>query len=218
MELDDFKSAWQSLDQRLQRSNAINLQQFRDRRLDKMQSSLRPLFWGLIVQMLFGVGFVLLAAMLWMTQPHALTVIAAGVIVHAYGVVCIVMAGITLGRIRNIDYAMPVLEIQKHLARIRRIYILGGMIVGLPWWFLWVPILTVLLALVGVNLYTHAPSVIWIGLGIGAAGLLATWWLHRWSRSPNRPRLARAMDTAVTGRSLSRAQAQLDELKRFEQE
>ncbi|MGA9333726.1 MAG: serine/threonine protein kinase [Rudaea sp.] len=218
MELDDFKSAWQTLDQHLQRSNAINLQLFRERRLDKIQSSLRPLVWGLILQLLFGVGFVLLAAMLWMTPPHALPVIAAGVIVHAYGIVCIVMAGITLGQIHGIDYAMPVLEIQKQLAKVRRTYILGGMIVGLPWWFLWVPVLMVLLGLAGVNLYSHAPSVILIGSGVGAAGLLATWWFHRWSRSPDRPRLARAMDAAVTGRSLRRAQAQLEELKRFEQE
>ena len=218
MELDDFKSAWHTLDQRLQRSNAISFQQFRDRRLNKMQSSLRPLFWGLIMQMLFGLGFVLLAAMLWMTKPDALSVIAAGIFVHAYGIVCIVMAGITLGKIRQLDYALPVLQIQTHLARIRRIYIIGGMIVGLPWWFMWVPMLMVLVGLSGVNLYAHAPSMIWIGLAVGAAGLLATWWFHHWSRSSNRPRLARAMQAAVTGRSLSRAQAQLEELKRFEQE
>jgi hypothetical protein len=92
------------------------------------------------------------------------------------------------------------------------------MVAGLPWWFLWVPILMVLAALVGVDLAARAPGLVWGGMAVGAAGLLGTWCLHRWSRRPGQARLAGAVDDAVTGRSLRRAQAQLDELRRFEQE
>lgn len=110
------------------------------------------------------------------------------------------------------------LEIQRQIARVRRGYIVSGMVAGLPWWFLWVPVLMVLSALAGVDLQARAASTVWAGLAIGAAGLLGTAWFHRWSRCPARPRLAKAMDDAVTGRSLRRAQAQIDELRRFEQE
>ncbi|MEO5595674.1 MAG: serine/threonine protein kinase [Lysobacteraceae bacterium] len=218
MEFDDFKSAWQALDTRLQLDNTLNLELLRERRLDKTRSSLRPLFVGQLVQMLFGLGFILMAALLWSTKPDAPSVIVAGVIVHAYGVACIILAGIVLGGLGKLDYTAPVLEIQTRLARVRRAYILSGMVAGLPWWFMWVPILAVVCALGGVNLYANAPSLIWIGYGIGVAGLLATAWFHRCSRSAARPKLAKFMNDSVTGNSLRRAQSHIDELKRFELE
>ena len=135
-----------------------------------------------------------------------------------FGVACIVLAGMTLGAIGKIDYAAPVLQIQTQLARVRRLYIIGGMVIGLPWWVLWVPVLVVLAALGHIDVVAHAPGVVWGGLAIGALGLLGTWWFHRWSRNPSRPRRASALDDAVTGRSLRRARAQLEELQRFEQE
>lgn len=218
MELDDAKSAWAALDRRLQQHNRLQFQLFAERRLDKMRGSLRPLFWGQIAQIFFGVCFVAMAGVLWAGKPDVAAVIVAGVVVHLYGVLCIVMAGVTLGRIGRLDYAAPVLEIQKRLAGVRKAYVFSGIIAGLPWWFLWVPILMVLSAYAGVDLSARAPSLVWIGMGIGVAGLLATWWFHRWSRDPKRPRLARAMEDSIVGRSLLKAQAQLDELKRFEQE
>ncbi len=218
MEFDDFKSAWHVLDARLQRDNTLNLELLRAHRFDKARSSLRPLFVGQLVQMLFGLGFILLAALLWSSKPDAAAVIVAGVIVHAYGVACIILAGIVLGGISKLDYTAPVLEIQTQLARVRRAYILSGMVAGLPWWFMWVPIMTIVCALGGVNLYAHAPSMIWIGYGIGIAGLLATAWFHRYSRGGARPKLAKFMNDSVTGNSLRRAQAHIEELKRFELE
>jgi hypothetical protein len=218
MELDDFKAAWQSLDHRLQRQHELNLQVFRQGKLDRMRSGLRPLFWGQIVQTLWGLCFLALAVLLWRQTPDEVPIIVAGVIVHAYGVACIIMAGVTLGRMTNINYSAPVLDIQKQLAKLQETYILGGMIAGLPWWFLWVPVLMTLAGLEGANLYARVPSMIWFGAAIGAAGLLATWWFHRWSRDPRRPRLAQAMEDGMTGASLRKAKAQLDELMQFERE
>jgi hypothetical protein len=144
--------------------------------------------------------------------------VLAGACVHAYGVAAIALAGSTMGLIRTIDYSLPVLDIQKQLLKLRRFYIINGMIAGLPWWFMWVPVLMVLAGLAGVDLYAKAPSVVWIGMGIGIAGLFATWWFHRWSRSPRRPRLAKAMEDSVTGGSLRKAQAILGEISHFEAE
>lgn len=221
MENDDLKAAWQTLNRRLERQDAINLGLLREKKLDRTRSSLRPLFWGQVVQALFGVPFILFAALLWM-RAHALpeglplTALIAGIIVQVYGIGTVAFAGETIRRIREIDYAAPVVAIQKQLAALRRTYIISGMVAGLPWWFLWVPLLAVLAGLGGVDLHAKAPGVIWIGLGVGAAGLLATAWFHRWSRDPARPRLASAMEDAVTGASLRRARAQIEELERFE--
>ncbi len=219
MELDELKVTWQALDRKLQQSNAIQLQLFKDGRLKGMRSSLRPLFWGQVVQLLFGIPFLALAVLLW-SSGHDLPahVIAAGIVVHAYGVAVIAFSGMMLGLILGLDYSAPVLGIQKQLAHLRRVYVINGMVAGLPWWFLWVPVLMVLTGLGGGDLYARAPSVVWLGLGIGAAGLLATWWFHRWSRSPQRPRLAKAMEDSVTGGSLRKAQAILREIAQFEAE
>lgn len=218
MELDEFKSAWQALDRRLQLDNELKLHVMRERTLDKARGSLRPLFWGQVVQILFGIAFLLLASLLWMSQPAHASSIVAGVLVHGYGVLMIIAAGVVLGALREVDYAAPVLDIQKKLLRARTLYIRSGMVAGLPWWFLWIAILQVLAGLGDVDLLAKAPSLVWIGYGIGAAGLLATWWFHRWARRPQRAEFGRKMDDSLSGGSLRKALAQLDELQRFERD
>ena len=218
MELDDLKSTWQSLDRRLQLDNTLKLRDLRARALDKTRGSLRPLFLGQVVQMLFGIPFILLASLLWMSQPAHASSIVAGVLVQAYGVLMIVAAGVVLGRIGNIDYSQPVLGIQKQLLRARALYIRSGMVAGLPWWFLWIAILQTLAGLSDVDLLVKAPALVWSGYGIGIAGLLATWWFHRWARRPQRAEFGRKMDDSLSGGSLRKALAQLDELQRFERD
>ncbi len=46
MELDDFKQAWQSLDRRLEQQHVLNLQLFKDGKLDETRRGLRPLKLG----------------------------------------------------------------------------------------------------------------------------------------------------------------------------
>ena len=218
MELDDFKSAWQSLNRRLQLENTLKLNDLRELKLDRARGSLRPLFWGQIAQILFGIPFILLASLLWMSQPVHASSIVAGILVHAYGVILIIAAGLVLGSLRNVDYAAPVLDIQKKLLRTRMLYIRSGMVAGLPWWFLWIAILQVFAGLGDVDLLVKAPSLVWIGYGIGAVCLLGTWWFHRWARRPERAGFGRKMDDSLSGGSLRKALAQLDELQRFERD
>lgn len=218
MELDDLKSTWQSLDRRLQLDNTLKLRDLHARALDKTRDSLRPLFWGQVVQILFGIPFILLASLLWVSQPAHASSVVAGVLVQAYGVLMIVAAGVVLGQIGNIDYSQPVLGIQKQLLRARTLYIRSGMVAGLPWWFLWIAILQTLAGLSDVDLLVKAPSLVWIGYGIGAVGLLGTWWFHRWARRPQRAEFGRKMDDSLSGGSLRKALAQLHELQRFERD
>ncbi|WP_221933308.1 serine/threonine protein kinase [Pseudoluteimonas lycopersici] len=218
MEPDDIKSAWQALDRRLQLDNELRLRDLRGRELDRARSSLRPLFWGQVAQILFAIPFILLAALLWMSHPQHASTIAAGVLVHAYGVLTVIAAGVVLGQIGGIDYSAPVMDIQKKLLHARTLYIRSGMVAGLPWWFLWIAILQVLAGFGDVDLMQKAPSLLWIGYGIGIAGLLASWWFHRWARRPERAEFGRRMDDSLTGGSLRRALAQVEELQRFERD
>lgn len=219
MELDELKSAWQTLDRRLQQQNALGLQLFRDGRVDRARRGLRPLLWGQLAQMLGGAALVVMAALFWTSHRAVPHLLLAGVVLHVYGLMMIVFGGITLALMQRIDYSAPVLAIQKQLAQLRSFYIRNGLIVGCAWWLLWVPFLMLyLMGMYGVDLYLRAPSVIYGGTAVGILGLLAFWWLHRLARNPGRARLATFVDDSMTGASLRRAQAQLDEIARFERD
>ncbi len=217
MELDELKNAWQTLDRRLEKQNSLQLQIYRDGKLDTMRRSLRPLRWGQALQMILGAGIVILSAAFWNRYSYDSAMLIVGIVMHVYGIACIIAGGIVQGGISEIDHSAPVLTIQKQLAIVRRRYVLSGMIVGLPWWFLWVLVLVMLVkAGTGLNLFVQAPWLAWGGIVGGIAGLLATWWFHRWSRDPSRPKLAKFMDDSVTGSSLRKAQSLIDEIAAFE--
>jgi hypothetical protein len=222
MELDELKQAWQTLDQRLQQQTALQAQWLRDKGIDKMKTSLRPLLWGQIVSVLFGLCMLLLAIDVWPSHRDVPHLLAAGIVVHVYGIATIIAGGIVCGMIAGIDHAAPVLQLQQRLARLRKAYIIGGMCVGLPWWVLWVPFIMVLaMSVAGIDIYaiarSNGPLHNWlnISMAVGVLGLLATWWFHRWSRQPGRAALAQRLEDGAAGGSLRKAQAELNALKRY---
>lgn len=217
MELDDFKHAWQTLDRRLQQQNALNFQLLRSHRVDAMRRGFRPLVIGQAIGMLVGAVAMFVLLPLWThTAPtHDLAVKICGIGLHVYCIGLIVFGGVMQGFVAGVDYAAPVVAIQQRLLKMRRFYIIGGMAIGLPWWFLTAPLLVVLTR--GAIL-DNAPSVIWIQLAIGAAGLVATWLLHRWAHRPGREKIGGWLDDSAAGGSIRRAQAALEELRSFERE
>ncbi|MEO5561705.1 MAG: hypothetical protein ABIR10_18720, partial [Dokdonella sp.] len=219
MELDDLKLAWQTLDRRLEQQNALNLQLFKDGRLDKTRRGLRPLIWGQAVQMLIGAAGAFWFAPFWIAHRHELPLLLAGLTMHAYCIGLIVFGAVMQARIAHIDYAAPVLQIQRELLSLRRTYVIGGLLLGLPWWFLYVPLIMVL-AKVGdnVDVFDSAPSFVFTSLAVGGAGLLLTWALHRWANRLGRARIGRWLDDTAAGASIRRAQAAVDDLSRFEKE
>lgn len=225
MELDELKQVWQSLDRKLQLQNDLQLQALREKRVGRVRSALRPLFWGQVVSMLFGLAMLLLGLGTWVPHREVPYLLVAGLVMHAYGVVTIAIGGVLCAKILAMDYAEPVVDLQRRIARIRRLYLVGGMWTGLPWWLLWIPfMMTLMAAVLGVDIYAvaqHAgPLLNWIHLSLAASalGLLATWGFHRWLHMPGREALAKRMENNAAGRSLRRAQAELDELQRFSEE
>ncbi len=219
MEFDDMKAAWQTLDRRFEQQHALNLQLFRESRADKARSGLRPLFWGQMAQIVFGVLMIVLGVSVWNSHRDVTHLLISGIIVHVYGVVAIMLAGITLGMIRRLDYAAPVLIIQKQLAQLRSFYVRNGMIVGLSWWLFWIPFVASFFAwLAGVDFFVNLNGAIGWCVAVGVAGLIGTWAFHRWAQRSGRALLLRLMDDNMTGRSLRKAQSILDEIRHFEHE
>ncbi|MBS0215289.1 MAG: hypothetical protein JSR50_05970 [Proteobacteria bacterium] len=219
MELDDFKTAWQSLNQRLDHQDAINLQLLAERKRDRLHASLRPLFWGQLLQILLGVALTLLGIACWKNNLHTLGYLLAGITLHAFGIANIVHGGITMALISGIDNAAPVLGIQKRLTLLRKFQLLGAVLLGLPWWVMWIVVVIAFAGLADHPPHAGTPLWVWINFAVGAFGLLATWGAYRWSHAdPRRIKLAKWMDDIASTASIRKAQAQLDELRQFERE
>lgn len=217
MELHELQLAWRRLDERLHASHALELHALRERQTRRARQGLRPLYWGQLLQMLLGIALIALAASVWAHHHDSAAVLLSGLMVHAYGIAVTVAAGVVLGRLHAVDYAAPVLTIQRQLAEVRRRYVISGMVAGLPWWVLWAPFVLTLAAGDG-NVAGQLWLQSWLGWSIaaGIAGLLATWGFHRWARDPRLGRLGQALDFSLTGRGLRRASAAIENIARFE--
>ena len=215
MELDDFKAAWQTLDARLARQDALQLELLRGQKQAQARRNLRPLVVGMMLQGLLGLGLVLLGVGCWRNNLDVPGLLAAGIALHAFGILHIAFAGIVTGLALNLDYAAPVLSIQKRLRLLLRIQVLNSNVCGAPWWVLWVLVVIGFAGLSPANLPGATPTWIWISLAIGIAGTLATWWWSaRGTRGPRDP-LAR-MDDGADG--IRRTLRVIDDLERFERE
>lgn len=219
MELDELKTAWQTLDRRLQKQADIHLALFKETKLDKARSSLRPLFWGQMLQLALGIALILLGVGCWTRNTEIAGLLVSGILVHAFGIVTVAAAGITLGLIGTIDYSAPVLKIQKQMARLLHFYGINADVCGLPWWIMWVPVVLAFAGLGSHGPQTVTPPWIWIGLAISAAGLLATIGFTIWKRGKSAKNLSTKDSWMADGADgIRRSQRILDDVARFEKE
>lgn len=215
MEPDELKAAWQSLDRQLQRQNRLDAALLRDRRTDQARRALRPLQAAQLLQFVLGIGLILLGVACWTRNTHVPGLLATGIAVHAFGVVTAVMAALTVTLARTIDYAAPVLAIQRQLGRLERFHQLNGALCGAPWWIAWVLVVVAVAGLGPVD--ANAPTPAWItwSLLVGAAGTVATWTWMLWPRAARDDAPGKRHD-GLDG--VRRGKRLLDELARFEQE
>jgi hypothetical protein len=183
--------------------------------MDQARRNLRPLHIGLLFQALLGLGLVVLGVACWKRNLDVPGLLASGIALHAFGVLNIAFAGILTGLAAGMDLAGPVLGIQKRLRLLLRVQTLNSNLCGAPWWILWV---VVVIGVAGLAPGPHAgptPAWIWISLGIGVAGTLATWaWAARAARNPDS--LHARIDDGTGG--IRRNLQLLDDLERFERD
>jgi hypothetical protein len=152
--------------------------------------------------------------LLWATHLHQPGVLVCGLVAHAYGWLLTVFSARNLYLIHRIDYAAPVLEIQRRIAELRAFRVrVETPINAVAGCFIWIPVLWVNLAAYGIDLWS--PGLVRWALASGMAGLVSVavvvWAMRRLG-------YGHKLDEASAGRSLVRAQAALDEVVRFERE
>ncbi len=217
MELDELKTAWQSLDRRLEQQTALNLHLLKERKLEKTQHGLRPLVWGQAIQIAFGALLALASGSFWFDHREVPHLLIAGLVMHLYAIAVIAFGARMQYLIHHIDFGAPVVEIQQRLTTLRRFYVVGGLWIGLPWWMLWVPlVMMVFMGLFGADMYAKVPSVVHINLAAGALGWALTLVFARWVK--RYPTFAGRLERSLAGTSLNKVQQRLDEIAAFAHE
>ncbi|MFO0041470.1 MAG: hypothetical protein ACK55W_05940 [Pseudomonadota bacterium] len=222
---DDLKSAWRALDARLARLEGLGLGLARERRegerLRRTRASigaLWPLALGQAMQFALGAGLIVFAASYWSSNLDRLHLLASGLFLHATGIWMAASAGYELSLLCGLRWTMPVLDLQKRLARLRHWRTRNSVMFAWIGCFAWVPMMLMAFAAAGADLWVHKPLVVasWIGFACASAGVF--WLLARAFRAGRFPKLARAMRDNAAGQSVRRAELALADVERFEAE
>jgi hypothetical protein len=216
LELDDLKQAWQVLDRRLARQEAMQLLAFRESRLQKARSGFRRLAFGQGIQIVAGVALMLVFAPFWVAHRDSLHLLVYGLSLHAYGLMLVLFAARDLYLIDRIDYAAPVLDIQKRLAELRAWHLRYGWGFVIAGCFVWTPLMLVIFYWLGADIWVHKPQVVYWFVASSFVALGASYGLVRLAK--HFPGMAKAIDESAAGRSVTQAQAVLDEIARFERD
>jgi hypothetical protein len=218
MELDDIKTAWQALDRRLEEQNTVNLRVFRDGKLKDARRALRPLEWGQRAQIAAGLCLMLLVTPFWMAHRSTLHLLLPGLMMHAYGLMFVLFAARTLYLIGRVDYAEPVLRLQRRLAELRvwRARVEQPLF-GMAGCFIWIPLTLVIFEALGADLWARTPEVVYWFIASGFVCLGVFYGVVRWMRQSRSERVRAAIENSFVGNSIRRAQEELDEVARFEQ-
>jgi serine/threonine-protein kinase len=216
MELDDLKRAVASLEREVAYARSFRVAAHKERQLDRTRASLRPVLWEHAGQVTLGLMLTVVGQTWWgdLNEPALLV---AGIVLHVYAWVMIVLGLRVIVSIRTLDLDAPVVELQKALARLRRSYVMTGFVVGMPWWLLWIPLAMVVF---GIDLNGRF-SWAWLfaNVAIGIAGIAGTLWYfrHLWIEPKDSERRL-GVEASVSGKSFRKAQGFLDEIARFERE
>lgn len=217
MELDDMKQIWQTLNQRLEQQQTLNLQIFVDHKLDKARRKLRPLWWGQMTQIVAGIVLMLVFAPYWVAHLGSPHLMVYGLLLHGYGLMFVLTAARNLYLQSRLDYTASVLEIQHRIAALRAWRLREAVLYGVTGCFIWIPLILIGFQQLGADVWIVAPSVVWGFIASGVVCLGLMYGLIRFSRAPGHERLRAALENSGIGRSVRNTQAMLDEIARFEQ-
>jgi hypothetical protein len=221
MELDEMKTLWRELDRRMDAGIDLDRRILKELKLGKAQSALRRLAGMSLFELGFDILAVVLVGAFLAEHVHAVRYAVPAIALHVAAVLKLASTVRQLVMFGRIDYAAPVVAIQRQLAALRALRIRTTRCIFLLAPLLWTPLAIVAAkALLGLDIYrAFGPAWIAVNLAFGVAVLaLALWIARRHAAALRRsPFLARLADD-IAGRSLATATSHLDEIARFEDE
>ena len=177
--------------------------------MSRVESSLRPLYRGQIIQIIIGVALIVLGAQCWARNTQVPHRLINGLIVHVYGVIVIAQAAVVITRIKRIDYSQPIDEIRRLVSGVQSGYLRAGVIIGFIWWLMWIPV-CVAIGFDAVVVYRNSliPSLV-----IGVIGMSVSLWLYCRAIRPGSAS-AETWKRKLSGDSIAAAMLTLDEIEK----
>jgi hypothetical protein len=230
--IDELKLAWRALERRLARQNELELAGLRRSRLLDVRRALRPLLAGQLAQALLGALMIVWFASFWVAHRDEPLLLALGALGQLWAAVLTALAVWEIAAFSRVDYAAPVLAIQKQIAELRRRRLRVQPFLVVSGCAMWLPVTLVVFASLGGAqrwgeevpgmvawfVWAQRPEiVVWLLANVVAVPVVAFLAL-RWLRDPRRARLAERVDGELAGRSLLRADALIAEIAAFERE
>jgi hypothetical protein len=215
-ELDDLKAAWQTLNRNMERQNALALDEFRERKLSRFRSGLRPLAVGQVIQLILGSAMTIFFAQFWVNHIAVPSLFVSGLLLQFYGTMFLAFAARDLLLIRRIDYAAPVIVIQRQLAELQSWHLRAAVFHGLTGAVAWLPAMLVLLHFLDADVLMNKPSKMWWLISTALVCLAFNYALIRLARSPRR--CGMSLRNSWIGRTVIRARTTLEEVEKFERE
>ena len=185
----------------------------------KAQSSVAVVAKWQIIQAGAGVIIALAGGLVWsdlLARPGLL--FASGLIIHLFGIAMVALGLAGFTHAVRIDVAAPIVETEEHMARLHRIKLVSGWVLGASWWVLWLPFMAVGVRLLwGTDMLDPIGVSAWLitTLVVGVVGWAGIWGLRRWAFRNGRTNLAKRIDDMMTGRSFREAHQRLVEVSRF---
>lgn len=221
MELDDLKKQWEGLDAKLDAAVRLNRRVLDERILDKADKAMTRHVWAVAAELALGIVTVLLTGSFVADHIREARFLVPGLVLHVFVIAQIAMLVRQVVKTREIDYAAPLVEIQRRIEKLRI-----AMIRTTTWTFLlspllWTPLFIVALkGLFGVDAFAalgvpYIVANVVVGLVVIAGGLVVSrLFADRFSGSP----FGRSLMGALAGTNLAAATGFLESLSRFEED
>jgi hypothetical protein len=215
MELDELKSAWQRLDQRVEEIAALTRRSWTGTVTRRARWRLAPMLLGSVLNIIAGLIFAVMCGAFWSAHLDKPGVVVAGMTLHLASIGLVVIGAVRLALILQVDYTQPVLEIQRSLAKLQQWETRSFLVAWLgSWLVVTAAMMIAVAALTGFDLWQIAPSYVLMALAVSLAGGLAPWLLHRWAQRRG-GRLAAWFDAFMLNHNIARASAAIAEIDDF---
>lgn len=175
--------------------------------IERVESSLRPLFRAQVVQLLVGIALIALGARCWALNTQVPHRVVCGLILHVYGVLVVAQSLLVCTRIRRIDYSKSLVQIRTKLDSLRTGYLRAGVLIGFVWWLMWIPVAVAS----GFDEVLH-PRALVVSISVGVMGFIVSVWLYARALRSHRasPESAKRK---LAGKSIAGAYLALDEIE-----
>ena len=212
-EFDTLRRQWREMQDRLEAQQALNLQLLTENRIERARSRLRPLLAGQVLQVMIGGLCTVFFARFWIAHMDEWRALVSGLLMHGWSVALLLSAVVEILLVLRINYAQPVLTIQKYLGVLQFWRTRRAPLLGLAFWVLWLPLMEVLLKyFTGADV---AAGFLWANVAVGVVGFVATLWMFRRLQRRGH-RIVDAIDADNRGCGIDGAKALLADIRRFE--